>query len=258
MQRISFDLLKSAWRCAVTLAVGLAAVSAVTAQIPDEFTNLKVLPADISKPELISKMKEMATSLGVRCQFCHMGDPEKGLASFDFASDRKEHKQTARIMLRMTDAVNADYLSALGDEQSGAPKVSCYTCHHGYREPKSLKEELAAVLDSHGIDSTVAHYRKLRAEFYGRAVYDFGETVLVELATQLALAGKGTDAVALLRLNHEQFPESVGTYQALAMAQMTMGQAADAISSLEKALAIDPDNAEVKAFLQRLRGDGER
>ena len=43
-----------------------------TAQIPDSFDNLQVLPGDISKPELMDIMRQFAGDLGVRCNHCPM------------------------------------------------------------------------------------------------------------------------------------------------------------------------------------------
>ena len=64
----------------------LIQTSEVNAQIPDKFSNLKVLPKDISKGELIGNMKNAAIGLGVRCTFCHVGEGDD-LSTFDFASD---------------------------------------------------------------------------------------------------------------------------------------------------------------------------
>ena len=63
--------------------------------------NLKVLPQDIPGPQLLSTMKFFSLSLGVRCTFCHVGEEGKPLSTFDFASDAKREKQTARKMLAM-------------------------------------------------------------------------------------------------------------------------------------------------------------
>ena len=85
------------WKWMV-LAMGLLASSPIYAQIPDKFTNLKVLPKDISKQELQSTMRGFAFALGVRCEHCHVEKkaPEHGL---DFAADDKDAKKTARLML---------------------------------------------------------------------------------------------------------------------------------------------------------------
>ena len=54
----------------VSLVVG---ATATASQIPDEFKNLRVLPEDIAKPELMDAMRHFSFALGVRCQHCHVG-----------------------------------------------------------------------------------------------------------------------------------------------------------------------------------------
>src|SRR5436190_383574 len=97
------------------------------------FKNLKVLPKDIARPQLLSTMKLFAQSLGVRCTYCHVGEEGKPLSTFDFASDAKEHKKTARGMIQLVAHLNADHLPAI----TGLPdaKVTCYTCHRGSTKP---------------------------------------------------------------------------------------------------------------------------
>ena len=46
-------------------------------QIPDEFTNLQVLHDTLSRQTLIRTMKGFTRALGVRCEFCHVGDPAR-------------------------------------------------------------------------------------------------------------------------------------------------------------------------------------
>jgi len=95
--------------------------------------NLKILPADMSRTQLISTMKFFAQSLGVRCTYCHVGAEGQPLSTFDFASDAKDHKQTARAMMAMVATLNAKTLPAA----TGLPdaKVTCFTCHRGSTKP---------------------------------------------------------------------------------------------------------------------------
>ncbi len=90
----------------IPLAALLLTGTPAAAQFPDKFTNLKVLPKDISKHEMESTMRSFAFALGVRCDHCHIEKkaPEKGL---DFAADDKEAKKTARVMLQMVAAIMA-------------------------------------------------------------------------------------------------------------------------------------------------------
>jgi hypothetical protein len=97
------------------------------------FKNLRVLPKDIGRADLIANMKFFSQSLGVRCTYCHVGTDGQPLSTFDFASDAKEHKSTARAMLAMVATLNSKTLPAA----TGLPdaKVTCFTCHRGSTKP---------------------------------------------------------------------------------------------------------------------------
>lgn len=109
-------------------------------QIPDEFTNLQVLHDTLSRQTLIRTMKGFTRALGVRCEFRHVGDPARGLSSFDFASDENKHKDIARTMLRMVRNINEEQLTAL-PFRAGI-KVECMTCHRGNKEPRFIEDVL--------------------------------------------------------------------------------------------------------------------
>ena len=98
--------------------------------------NLKVLPPFISPKELMETMKKFAMGLGVRCNYCHVGEEGKPLDTYDFASDEKPAKQNARLMIEMVRHINAETLPRLKmDDQPEA--VTCYTCHRGKVHPES-------------------------------------------------------------------------------------------------------------------------
>ena len=101
-------------------------------QAPPPPKNLKVFPKDISRPELIANMKFFAQSLGVRCTYCHVGEEGQPLSSFDFASDAKEKKLTARKMLVMVHRINEQDFNVHDFNQV---KVTCFTCHRGSTKP---------------------------------------------------------------------------------------------------------------------------
>jgi hypothetical protein len=96
------------------------------------YKNLKVFPATISRAELLSNMKFFSQSLGVRCTHCHVGEEGKPLSTFDFASDAKEDKETARKMLVMVHRINEQ---DFGVKDFKDVKVTCYTCHRGSTKP---------------------------------------------------------------------------------------------------------------------------
>ena len=97
------------------------------------YKNLKVLPKDITRPQLLGSMKFFAQSLGVRCTYCHVGTEGQPLSTFNFASDAKDHKDTARGMIQLVAHLNKDHLPAI----TGLPdaKVTCFTCHRGSTKP---------------------------------------------------------------------------------------------------------------------------
>src|SRR5579862_4316185 len=99
--------------CLGLAAVGVSAGRA-SAQLPRTYTNLRVLPKDISGPDLINQMKAFTTALGTRCEHCHVGEGND-LSKFDFASDAKPEKATARQMLTLVGAVNGPLLKGVGD-----------------------------------------------------------------------------------------------------------------------------------------------
>ena len=104
--------------------------------------NLKILPKDIPGPQLLSTMKFFSQSLGVRCTFCHVGEEGKPLSTFDFESDAKREKQTARKMLAMVHRINAE---DFGVTDFSKVKVTCFTCHRGSQHPATFPPPDAAV-----------------------------------------------------------------------------------------------------------------
>lgn len=118
------------------LALSVAAAqTAPPAQPPSaapQFKNLKVFPQDIPRDQLISNMKFFAQSLGVRCTHCHVGEDGKPLSTFDFASDAKKPKLTARRMLAMVHRINSE---DFGVTDFAKVKVTCFTCHRGSTKP---------------------------------------------------------------------------------------------------------------------------
>jgi len=237
------------WKWMV-LAMGLLASSPIYAQIPDKFTNLKVLPKDISKQELQSTMRGFAFALGVRCEHCHAEKkaPDKGL---DFAADDKDAKKTARVMLQMVAVINHDYISKV--PKTAPIEVQCVTCHHGLTQPQPLNSVLAATLDKDGFDKTVALYHELRGKYYGSGQYDFGETSLNQFTESLLAQKKNSEALAIMELNFaENHPDSVWSYHMLAMAHQANGQIEKAIADYRKVLALHPDDRWAKEQIDSL------
>ncbi len=98
--------------------------------------NLKVLPKNLTGEQVHEIMEKWAGSLGVHCDTCHAADPTKigpnGRPQLNFPDDSRPQKETARLMVRMTEDINANYVSMV--KESGVP-VTCGTCHRGRLDP---------------------------------------------------------------------------------------------------------------------------
>jgi Photosynthetic reaction centre cytochrome C subunit len=99
-------------------------------------TNLKVLPKDISRDDLIKLMHGYEGDLGVECAFCHAQNPTTHRN--DFASDANPVKDKARIMIAMTDEINTKYLAQLANRKPTDSPVTCGTCHRGEEHPTTF------------------------------------------------------------------------------------------------------------------------
>jgi photosynthetic reaction center cytochrome c subunit len=91
---------------------------------PAKFKNIQVLK-DLPADQLDGVMRFMSASLGVTCSFCHVTTPE---GEWPMDKDDKRSKQTARRMIRMMRAINAQSFE-------GRPQVNCTTCHRGHQQP---------------------------------------------------------------------------------------------------------------------------
>ena len=98
------------------------------------FKNVQVLK-DLNDEQLNNTMHFVAASLGVFCDHCHVTTQQ---GNWPMERDDKQTKRTAREMMRMTLAINAQNFH-------GEPIVTCATCHQGCVKPNGVPPlELAA------------------------------------------------------------------------------------------------------------------
>jgi len=186
-------------------------------------------------------MQEISQALGVTCNYCHSA--ERG------SRQPEPKKDIARVMIAITRDLNAKIEAAAGKNTA---RVDCVTCHRGVAIPRQLDEILLQTLREQGASAAVGQYLELRSRYYGRQAYDFGEDTLIGVAQRVADA-KPDDAVALLQLNLEFYPRSAHSYMALAHAYTRKIDDASAMSALEKALEIEPENGIARGQLEQLR-----
>jgi Photosynthetic reaction centre cytochrome C subunit len=137
--------LPSSFRSALVAAASTAvfAVASVAQTPPAQHehppapapTNLQVLPNTMTGEQVHELMHKWEASLGTECSTCHAADPThkgpNGRPTLNFADDSKPEKTTARLMVRMVDEINSQYIGKLDSAQP----VTCATCHRGHLEP---------------------------------------------------------------------------------------------------------------------------
>ncbi|HEU5323109.1 MAG TPA: c-type cytochrome, partial [Methylomirabilota bacterium] len=244
-------LSRSRWTAGWGCAAGLALLAApVSGQIPEKFTNLQVLPRDTPRPELVAVMRSWASALGVRCEQCHVNGEAPDFKGTDFASDAKDSKRTARLMLKMVRAINEESLPQ--PRPAAAPRVECVTCHRGQKVPRTLEAEVSQALEEKGAAAAVTRYRELRAASYGRGGYDFGQGTLNQIGERLLKAGRAADAPVLLSLNLEFFPDAPWTLYLAGEAHRALGQLDQARATYERSALAGPENPLARRRLQEM------
>jgi hypothetical protein len=217
-----------------------------------------VLPENIPRDSLLGIMRGFTAALGVQCQYCHVQEaapegapgPRMRLRP---ALDDKQTKLTARFMMRMADSLNRVVLAALPKRHEPSVSVSCITCHPGSPLPQTIGAALAETIQrpGGGIDSAIARYRALRANMAsGR--YDFTETPINELAQSLAAGGRTPDALALLNMNQEFYPNSPDVDFAFAEVYRRAGDKPNAITRYRAVLTKRPNDMRARQRLQEL------
>ena len=126
----------------MTGIIAFVLIGIAASHLPEEgFTNLKILPKNISKQQLDKVMDEFKDALGVKCSFCHIhkkDDPRQ----WDYPSDEKPEKNIARKMITLSNKINKKFFhgkSKYGQENA-LMEIHCVTCHHGIAHPE-LGEE---------------------------------------------------------------------------------------------------------------------
>jgi hypothetical protein len=218
--------------------------------------NLQYFPKDMTRPQLTQIMRGFAMSLGVRCEFCHVERegataPPGGAPPLNYAADDKDTKKQARYMLRMVDSINNKLLAGLPMRDNPPTTIGCYTCHRGVSKPTTIEAVLTTTTNEAGVDSAISRYKTLRNDMAsGR--YNFSEQPVIEVARQLAAANKGPDAIKLLEMLQEFYPNSQQIDFEVGGLQERAGNKDAAIARYRAALQKNPNDRRAQAALTRL------
>ncbi len=237
------------------LALALAAVPVSSQGIPDDFSNLQVLPDDISRRQLIGIMGSFSDALGAGCAHCHAVSDGLDSPDDDFASDEKATKDKARAMMAMVEAINSDHIAQLHNRGERNLEVACVTCHAGRPQPATLAQELTWAAEDGGFEALKVRYDELREEYFGRGAYDFGPGSLERVAQVLARSDAEA-ALAVIGLNLEHHPESAQSWLLKGQIHAFEDQTDAAVDAYERVLELAPGNRAATQALRRLRGGG--
>lgn len=125
--------------------------------------------------------------------------------------------------------------------------------------PKSLVRRLQLpgltsrfnhALETAGLEAAVAAHRQFKATRPAR----FTELEVNALGYAHLQAGRVDVAIAVLRLNTEDYPRSANTWDSYAEALAAAGRTAEAIASYRKSLELNPGNANATEMIRKLGG----
>jgi glyoxylase-like metal-dependent hydrolase (beta-lactamase superfamily II) len=118
---------------------------------------------------------------------------------------------------------------------------------------RSISAPITEALMQDGVDAAIAAYRRLEADEPER--WSFAENELNTLGYQLLFRDMVDEAIAVLELNVEAYPDAFNTYDSLGEAHMTAGDNEQAIANYRRSLELNPDNTNATAMLTRLAGE---
>ena len=120
-----------------------------------------------------------------------------------------------------------------------------------YEPPKiSIVEILDKTIAEKGIEAGIAQYREMKAK--QAATYDFSEPELNQLGYRLLRSGKPKEAIEILKLNVEAYPQAFNTYDSLAEAYTSLNERELAIQNYKKSLELNPNNKNAADVLKSL------
>ena len=120
-----------------------------------------------------------------------------------------------------------------------------------YQPPKqSIAEMIYKTIMEKNVNEAVKQYHELKQT--KAESYNFRETELNTLGYQLITKQKIKEAIEILKLNVEAYPDAFNTYDSLGEAYMINGDKELAIKNYKKSLELNPKNAGAIEMLKKL------
>jgi CubicO group peptidase (beta-lactamase class C family) len=167
---------------------------------------------------------------------------EGGINGFNTLEDRLVGDHDLVVILNNTPGAHLDEMSKgiraiLYGQAPATPK-------------RFLVFDLGGIVLSRGADAAAARYRELKRA--NSSEYNFDERALNQLGYMLLEKGRNADAIAIFKLNVEEYPKSSNVYDSLAEAYAKDGQKQQAIENYRKAVEMDPKNQDAVDKLKEL------
>lgn len=119
-------------------------------------------------------------------------------------------------------------------------------------DPKpSINEALMDLILSDSIPAAINKYHELKKN--NPNDYNFKESQLNGFGYQLLQVGKTDQAIAVLKLNVESYPESANVYDSIGEAYMIKGNKEEALMNYEKSLKLNPKNKNAEDNIKKLK-----
>ncbi|MGB2628404.1 MAG: serine hydrolase [Candidatus Acidiferrum sp.] len=115
---------------------------------------------------------------------------------------------------------------------------------------RSLSHDLGVTVAQKGVNAAISQYRGLKLA--NSPNYTFEENALNSLGGRLLDKDRTADAIAIFKLNIEEYPKSSNAYDSLGEAYSKDGQKGPAIESYRKAVELDPKNQNAVEKLKEL------
>lgn len=114
---------------------------------------------------------------------------------------------------------------------------------------KSALAEIKKALEAQGTAAALKVYDELKKD---KSTYEFDENAIITLGYTYMDNGKIAEALALLKINVDEFPKSFNAYDSYAEALMKDGQKEAAIINYKKSLELNPANTNATDMLAKM------
>jgi tetratricopeptide (TPR) repeat protein len=112
---------------------------------------------------------------------------------------------------------------------------------------------LVELYEKEGAAAALSRYEQMRREVRWISRHDIGEDQIVKLADYIQSKGDHRTALALYHGLSRSFPDSLRAREGISRIHVALGNKAEAITSLQRLLELDPENQWARQTLEQLK-----